>query len=63
MFTNVSIGHGFDDDKTWFDYKDDVYENVNRFYEILPLPIKIRKDIYNLLKYSGSIIGRIIIPF
>ena len=62
LFNNISIGQGFDDDKTWFEYKDEVFKNANRLYELLSIPYAVRSDICTLMKYSGRRIGKIIIP-
>lgn len=62
LFTDVTIGQGFDDDKTWFDYKEEVFKNANRLYEILPISETVRRDISTLITYSGRRMGKIMIP-
>lgn len=59
---SVSIAQGLDDDKTWFEYREDVYKNVSGLYRQLPIADNIKTDILQIFKYEGKRIRKIVIP-
>lgn len=63
MIPDDIIGVGFDDDKTWFAYKDDVMNSAKFFYQKLELPRHIREDLELYFRYCNTRMRHFIAPY
>lgn len=65
IISKPTIFIGMDNDKTWFSYSNEVYNNLNNVYKYLPFSTSMRKDIMLVNKLNnfagGGIIKRVLL--